>query len=47
VLQVHWPEGQVLIDRHRRSLQAGIPDFNAYCTLEKAAATEPASAPTG
>jgi predicted molibdopterin-dependent oxidoreductase YjgC len=46
-LQVHWPEGQVLIDRHRRSPQAGIPDFNAFCTLEKAGAPEPAPAPTG
>src|SRR2546430_14921085 len=27
-LQVHWPEGQVLIDRRRRSPQAGIPDYN-------------------
>ena len=40
-LQVHWPEGQVLIDRRRRSPQAGIPDFNAFCTLEKAGAPEP------
>ena len=28
-LQVHWPEGEVLIDRWRRSPQAGIPDYNA------------------
>jgi molybdopterin-dependent oxidoreductase alpha subunit len=28
-LQVHWPEGQVLIDRRVRSPQAGIPDYNA------------------
>ncbi|MEU7852265.1 FdhF/YdeP family oxidoreductase [Nonomuraea sp. NPDC049141] len=28
-LQVHWPEGEVLIDRHKRSPQAGIPDYNA------------------
>jgi anaerobic selenocysteine-containing dehydrogenase len=46
-LQVHWPEGQVLIDRHHRSPQAGIPDFNAFCTLEKVEATEPAPVPTG
>jgi hypothetical protein len=37
----------VLIDRRRRSPQAGIPDFNAFCTLEKAGAPEPAPAPTG
>jgi anaerobic selenocysteine-containing dehydrogenase len=46
-LQVHWPEGQVLIDRRRRSPQAGIPDFNAFCTLEKAGSGAPAPAPTG
>ncbi len=34
-LQVHWPEGEVLIDRTRRSPEAGIPDFNAICTIEK------------
>ncbi len=28
-LQVHWPEGNVLLDRRRRSAQAGIPDYNA------------------
>ena len=46
-LQVHWPEGQVLIDRRRRSPQAGLPDFNAFCTLQKADAPEPAPAPSG
>jgi anaerobic selenocysteine-containing dehydrogenase len=46
-LQIHWPEGQVLIDRRRRSPQAGIPDFNAFCTLEQAGAPEPAPAPSG
>ncbi|HJQ48457.1 MAG TPA: molybdopterin dinucleotide binding domain-containing protein [Amycolatopsis sp.] len=35
-LQVHWPEGQVLIDREVRSAQAVIPDYNAVVTLEKA-----------
>jgi hypothetical protein len=34
-LQVHWPEGQVLLDRTVRSPQAGIPDYNAAVTLEK------------
>jgi len=37
-LQVHWPEGEVLIDPTRRSPQAGIPDFNAVVTLAKGAA---------
>ena len=34
-LQVHWPEGNVLIDRQRRSPEAGIPDYNAVVRLEK------------
>ena len=34
-LQVHWPEGQVLIDRRARSPQGGVPDYNAAVTLEK------------
>ncbi|MGH2403599.1 MAG: FdhF/YdeP family oxidoreductase, partial [bacterium] len=34
-LEVHWPEGNVLIDR-RRSPEAGIPDFNAIVRMEKA-----------
>ena len=37
-LQVHWPEAERLIDRRRRSPQAGIPDYNAVVTLEKLAA---------
>jgi molybdopterin-dependent oxidoreductase alpha subunit len=41
-LQVHWPEAEGLIDRRRRSPQAGIPDYNAVVTLEKAPAGEPA-----
>jgi molybdopterin-dependent oxidoreductase alpha subunit len=36
-LQVHWPEAEPLIDRRRRSPQAGIPDYNAVVTLEKLA----------
>jgi molybdopterin-dependent oxidoreductase alpha subunit len=34
-LQVHWPEGNVLIPRERRSPQAGIPDYNALVSVEK------------
>jgi anaerobic selenocysteine-containing dehydrogenase len=33
-LQVHWPEGLVLIDKDRRSPQAGIPHYNAVVTVE-------------
>ena len=41
-LQVHWPEGLVLIDRRRRSPESGIPDYNAVVTLEKAGQAAPA-----
>ncbi len=34
-LQVHWPEGNVLIDRRRREPMAGVPDYNAVVTVEK------------
>jgi hypothetical protein len=40
---VGWPP----VDRHRRSPHAGIPDFNAYCTLEIAAASAQSPTPTG
>jgi molybdopterin-dependent oxidoreductase alpha subunit len=36
-LQIHWPEGNVLIRRDRRSPVAGIPDYNALAWLEKGA----------
>ncbi len=32
-LQVHWPEGQVLIDHLHRAV-AGVPDYNALVTLK-------------
>ncbi|MER7367750.1 FdhF/YdeP family oxidoreductase [Nonomuraea wenchangensis] len=32
-LQVHWPEGNVLLDESRRSPQARIPDYNAVVTV--------------
>jgi molybdopterin-dependent oxidoreductase alpha subunit len=34
-LQVHWPEGNVLLDRKKRSHISGIPDYNALVSLEK------------
>jgi molybdopterin-dependent oxidoreductase alpha subunit len=34
-LQVHWPEGEVLLDRERRSPQARIPDYNTYVTVQR------------
>jgi anaerobic selenocysteine-containing dehydrogenase len=36
-LQVHWPEGEALLDRRRRSPGAGIPDYNALVRVERAA----------
>jgi anaerobic selenocysteine-containing dehydrogenase len=35
-LQVHWPEGNVLLPRDIRSEESGIPDYNARGTLERA-----------
>ncbi len=34
-LQVHWPEANHLLDRSRRSPEAGVPDYNTLVTLEK------------
>ncbi len=34
-LQIHWPEGNSLLDRDRRSPEVGIPDYNAVVQLEK------------
>ncbi|MCI0689082.1 MAG: FdhF/YdeP family oxidoreductase [Sporichthyaceae bacterium] len=34
-LQMHWPEAEVLLDRRRRSAQAGIPDYNAVVRLTR------------
>ncbi|MBH8563038.1 FdhF/YdeP family oxidoreductase [Nostoc sp. CENA67] len=33
-LQIHWPEGNVLLDKTKRSLE-GVPDYNAVVRLEK------------
>ncbi|GII03558.1 FdhF/YdeP family oxidoreductase [Planobispora takensis] len=34
-LQIHWPEGNVLLDAARRSPAARIPDYNALATIAK------------
>ena len=34
-LQVHWPEGNVLIGPSERSPEAGIPDYNARVSVER------------
>ncbi len=33
-LQVHWPEGEALLDRARRDGQSGIPDYTAVVRVE-------------
>ncbi len=33
-LQIHWPEGNILLDKSKRSAE-GVPDYNALVTLEK------------
>jgi molybdopterin-dependent oxidoreductase alpha subunit len=43
-LEVHWPEGEVLIDRRRRSPHAGIPDYNAIVRAERIEEREPVTA---
>ncbi|MBN6056429.1 FdhF/YdeP family oxidoreductase [Nonomuraea sp. RK-328] len=35
-LQIHWPEGNVLLDESRRSPDARIPDYNAMVTVSRA-----------
>lgn len=34
-LQIHWPEGNVLLDESRRSPDARIPDYNAVVTVKQ------------
>jgi anaerobic selenocysteine-containing dehydrogenase len=38
-LQVHWPEGNVLLDHGRRSPASDVPDYNAFVRVERAAAS--------
>ncbi len=33
-IQVHWPEGNILLDKNKRSAE-GVPDYNALVRLEK------------
>ncbi len=35
-LQVVWPEGNVLLDKKKRSPESGVPDYNAYVSVERA-----------
>jgi predicted molibdopterin-dependent oxidoreductase YjgC len=34
-VQIHWPEGNVLIDKENRSTEAGIPIYTATAALER------------
>ena len=34
-LQVHWPEGNVIIPRGLHDTLGGVPDYNATVTIEK------------
>jgi molybdopterin-dependent oxidoreductase alpha subunit len=33
-VQVHWPEGNVLVDHIKRSSASGVPDYNAFVSIE-------------
>ena len=33
-LQVHWPEGNAIIQRGRRDPRCGIPDYNAIVAID-------------
>ena len=35
-LQIHWPEGNVIIRRGRVDARGGVPDYNAWVSVEKA-----------
>jgi anaerobic selenocysteine-containing dehydrogenase len=35
-LQVHWPEGNVIIPHGIRDKDGGVPDYNTRVTIEKA-----------
>jgi predicted molibdopterin-dependent oxidoreductase YjgC len=34
-IQVHWPEGNTLLDPRKRSKESHVPDYNAFVKLEK------------
>ena len=34
-LQIHWPEGNVLLDHANRSPESHVPDYNAFVTVER------------
>ena len=40
-VQVHWPEGNALIEPNRLSPEAKVPDYNARVTVERSPASRP------
>jgi hypothetical protein len=34
-LQIHWPEGNVIIPFGARDKAGGVPDYNTHVTVEK------------
>ncbi|CAN5582786.1 FdhF/YdeP family oxidoreductase [soil metagenome] len=42
-LQIHWPEGNVLINHRGRSPQSGVPDYNALVQIEPETALTPST----
>jgi molybdopterin-dependent oxidoreductase alpha subunit len=42
-LQVHWPEGNVLLDHGRRSPESHVPDYNALVRVERDLAADRAA----
>ena len=36
-VQVHWPEGNILLDHWDRSPHSGVPDYNTLVQIEPAA----------
>ena len=41
-LQVHWPEGNVILDHARRSSESHVPHYNALVRIERASASRAA-----
>jgi len=41
-LQIHWPEGNVLLDHANRSPESHVPDYNAFVTVERDSSTRAA-----
>jgi anaerobic selenocysteine-containing dehydrogenase len=39
-LQVHWPEGNVIVPRGRNDAHGGVPDYNALVRVELAGRTK-------